>query len=217
MIRIAISRPATGPEPRERKKAIRKEQEALLLLLLPVITGRHYSALPEAARMPGGKPCLPSAADFHYSFSDSGDYLVLAASDREVGCDLQCMTGYQKYEAFSQRFFSEGEAAAITALPEKEGQALFFSLWTMKEAYFKFTGEGIFHGISGCTAPALLDPGRDPLAPFSILDERPDRAIRTAVGKQVPFPDADYVLTVAAGDFSALEDVRLVSSPVLPD
>lgn len=101
-------------------------------------------------RTPAGKPYLPDFPDFHYNFSDSGDYLVLAVSlDGSIGVDLQKITpihgGVMK---LAQRFFHPQDVALLqTCHSEEEQQSLFFRIWSVKESYLKCTGEGLPGGL----------------------------------------------------------------------
>lgn len=100
-------------------------------------------------RAPGGKPFLPDYPSFHYNFSDSGEYLVLAASgEHEIGIDLQRITlPAAGVEALSRRFYHKADAAQVLSC-EKETQCrLFFRIWTIQEAYLKCLGAGLPYGM----------------------------------------------------------------------
>lgn len=91
---------------------------------------------------PHGKPEI---VDFpmYFSLSHSGDYVLCAVSDREVGADIQKLqaAGFSK---LASRFFTEAEYQALEkCVDEAERQKLFFRLWTKKEAYGKLTGQGV--------------------------------------------------------------------------
>ena len=91
---------------------------------------------------PHGKPEI---VDFpmYFSLSHSGDYVLCAVSDREVGADIQKLqaAGFSK---LASRFFTEAEYQALEkCVDEAERQKLFFRLWTKKETYGKLTGQGV--------------------------------------------------------------------------
>lgn len=91
---------------------------------------------------PHGKPEI---VDFpmYFSLSHSGDYVLCAVSDREVGADIQKLqaAGFSK---LASRFFTEAEYQTLEkCVDEAERQKLFFRLWTKKEAYGKLTGQGV--------------------------------------------------------------------------
>lgn len=132
--------------------------------------------LPPVLRSSHGKPYLADYPSFHYNFSDSGDWLVLAVSenDSEIGVDLQKIVpvkaGIMK---MARRFFHPDDVRRLEAVshpedithpdvvshseeiscPEAKDDAvrqeeLFFRIWTVKEAYLKYTGEGLSGGMS---------------------------------------------------------------------
>lgn len=87
-----------------------------------------------------GKPFLPHSPLF-VSLSHSGSFVAAAAADRPVGIDLQ-----------EKRMIREGVLRRCYSLAEREwidaGDAgeRATRLWTMKEAYAKLKGTGIFRG-----------------------------------------------------------------------
>lgn len=101
-----------------------------------------------------GKPYLTGGPFF--SLSHSGEYAACAISEEEVGLDVQRMRKIP-YDRLAQRFFPEREWKALLACEEAGRDELFYRLWTRKEAYGKFTGEG----LKGSLGRSLLDsPGK---------------------------------------------------------
>lgn len=91
---------------------------------------------------PYGKPYLLNCPDFHFSVSHSNDYVILAVSDKEIGCDIEKLRKYDLNVA--KRFFTTEEyQELLNCENEEERKKLFFRLWTMKESYIKYTGEGL--------------------------------------------------------------------------
>ncbi|MDD5849367.1 MAG: 4'-phosphopantetheinyl transferase superfamily protein [Firmicutes bacterium] len=202
MILLSCRKLPEQPAGPERKALVRTMQRSLLLSLLPKVTGRTYEKLPALSHLPGGKPYFPDVPDFFFNFSDSGSFLILAAGTAPLGIDLQETASSPRYLALARRYFAEEEAAALAALPEAEGRLLFFRLWSMKEAYFKLTGEGIFHGIAGCTSPAFLS-GADTICPVTNI--RPGIPPQSAFVRALSFPEPGYVLTAAANTEAVLD------------
>lgn len=96
---------------------------------------------------PHGKPEI---VDFplYFSLSHSGDYVLCAISDREVGADIQKLQTVD-FSKLTSRFFAETEYKALEECDsEAERQKLFFRLWTNKEAYGKMTGQGIMAALN---------------------------------------------------------------------
>lgn len=89
-----------------------------------------------------GKPYFRDLP-FYFSLSHSGEYVFCVLSGNEVGADVQ---RHQKCDMtrLADRFFSERENAALRRAAGTESQrALFYRLWTRKEALGKLTGGGI--------------------------------------------------------------------------
>ncbi len=99
---------------------------------------------PSIRRLPEGKPVLDHPAGVCLSVSHTGDVFGCVIHTDEVGLDLQ-KTEPRDMMRLARRYFREDEVALL----EKCGgdlqarQKRFFQLWTRKEAYGKFTGEGL--------------------------------------------------------------------------
>lgn len=89
-----------------------------------------------------GKPYFTNLPLF-FSLSHSGDLILCACSEREIGADVQRMTG-QVWKKLASRFFSKEENAYLEGIREEAlAKEAFLKLWTRKEAYGKLTGEGV--------------------------------------------------------------------------
>lgn len=88
-----------------------------------------------------GKPCFASDIPLNFSISHADPYVILALSDREVGCDVERIRPVST--DIAGRFFCLEEYEAIMAVSDMtERLHTFFRLWTMKESFLKITGEG---------------------------------------------------------------------------
>lgn len=89
-----------------------------------------------------GKPYLKEYPYF-FNLSHSGEYVLCAVSDQEIGADIQqCVS--MDVERLARRFFSTEECKVLAAYEtESEKQQFFFRQWARKEAYGKLIGEGI--------------------------------------------------------------------------
>ena len=102
----------------------------------------------KAARLvltPHKKPSvtLPGA---YISISHSRGVCVVALSDSEIGVDIELSerdTG--RIKKIVARFFSRDEAKYVMEDPERR----FYEIWSKKEAYVKYTGEGFTRSFSG--------------------------------------------------------------------
>lgn len=76
-----------------------------------------------------------------FNLSHSGDYVICAVGDGEVGADIQKWVPYK--ERTAERFFAGEEWKLLRETEESERTELFYRLWSRKEAYGKYTGQGI--------------------------------------------------------------------------
>lgn len=88
-----------------------------------------------------GKPLIKGHNDIYFNATHSGEYAAVCFSATPVGIDIQ---QYCKYNPrLAERFFAKSEYQDMMLLPEKSQQDRFFRLWTLKESYIKFTGQGM--------------------------------------------------------------------------
>nr|WP_319493322.1 4'-phosphopantetheinyl transferase superfamily protein [uncultured Desulfobacter sp.] len=109
-----------------------------------------------------GKPFLTGLSDFHFNLSHSHGVAVCALRrGGAVGVDVEDV-GRRTNLSIAGRFFSPAEADLVSKAPDAEKRALFFDIWTLKEAYIKAVGRGL----------------SIPLNSFSFNAEEPDVHIR---------------------------------------
>lgn len=109
-------------------RKLASELTCLEMDMLTVIEGEHK------------KPLL-SGAEAEISIAHSGDYAAAAAAKRPVGIDLERVRPLPNTVLL--RMCSPAELHWVNAHPEKSLYR-FFRLWTMKEAFGKMLGIGIF-------------------------------------------------------------------------
>ena len=100
-----------------------------------------------------GKPALEGLPDFHFNLSHSGKYVMAAAAETEVGCDIEEIRrlgkknaeqeGRSRYIEIAERVFHPEEIAALAAASEEDRPALFFRFWTLRESFVKARGMGL--------------------------------------------------------------------------
>ena len=104
-----------------------------LLAIEPVAVEIHCS--------PSGKPCCSS---LQFNYSDSNDYLVFAFSkNHPLGIDIEFMDGQFDYLSIIPEILHPSELEIFHALSPDKKQKTFFDLWTGKEAYLKYNGQGL--------------------------------------------------------------------------
>lgn len=96
--------------------------------------GIHEAVLAYSDR---GKPYLPGGPSF--SISHSRGFAAVAISDRPVGLDLERVRSFS--ELLPERVFSRIELEWFRQRGERRED--FFTLWTLKECYYKYLGTGL--------------------------------------------------------------------------
>jgi 4'-phosphopantetheinyl transferase len=97
-----------------------------------------------------GKPALLDQPLF-FNLSHTGDYLLIAVSDQpQIGVDIEQIRSRPGLADIAQRCFSTQELNHWQSLPENQRLALFYRLWTKKEAFVKAVGRGLALGLEHC-------------------------------------------------------------------
>jgi len=138
---------------------------------------RRVKGRPELA------PGLASGAlNFSVARSD-GCYLVGVNSGAPIGVDME-MAARQpgKPMALAQRYFSEGEVAALSGYGQDELRRAFMHTWACKEAVVKASGMGIANQL--CRFSVDVDPDHSP----SVLGMQDDdhKAWKLALAEPAP-------------------------------
>ena len=129
----------------DRKKGERERQlflgaEVLLNLSLQQVDAR----IPIPAkykRNEHGKPYLEDRQGIYVNWSHSGDYVICAVADREVGIDLQ-YAGKEPKESLVRKLLQPEELHFYEHTPVAERQRLFYEYWAVKESFLKALGTG---------------------------------------------------------------------------
>ena len=95
-----------------------------------------------------GKPYHELQGLPSFSMTHSGDLVVLLVSHGEAGVDLERERPLDSV-SLARRYFSEEEARLLGYSPDP---ALFFRLWTCREAAIKADGRGMAFLLSGMTS-----------------------------------------------------------------
>lgn len=92
-------------------------------------------------RSPKGKPFLSTMQNLYFNITHSRTHIVIALSDTPVGIDLEPLRPYPPM--LVHRYFHRDEADYLDTLADERKAEAFTRLWTLKEAYVKYTGTGM--------------------------------------------------------------------------
>jgi len=96
-------------------------------------------------RTAAGKPVLPYV-NVHVSVSHSGGYWVCIVSEKCVGLDIQKSQKCSQ-EKIINRYFHDDEKNWLQVHPDE-----FFLVWSVKESYVKYCGDGLSMGMDSFSA-----------------------------------------------------------------
>lgn len=125
---------------------------------------------------PNGKPALAQTGPpLQFNVSHSGNRALLVfAADRAVGVDIERIEDRRDVLDLAPTVFTPKEQAILQDAPPDARLALFYRLWTGKEAYLKAAGGGLSIPLQGFSvAPAndlvisgvmMMDPSLPPLS-----------------------------------------------------
>ncbi len=132
----------------EQAKALRfhqqKDQQRFLIsrIVLCKLIASYSNLVPDEIKFAEGLNKKPFAenvnlSDLHFNISHSGDIILIAISNSEIGVDVEKVDNNFSYEEILPRNFSDEEIRFIKK-PED-----FYLLWTRKEALLKATAKGL--------------------------------------------------------------------------
>lgn len=115
-----------------------------------------------------GKPSLPEEGaeeTFQFNVSHTGEVALIAVTRRRrVGIDVEYIRpdlDDAELASVGKICFSLGEMGTLRAAPEGDVRAVFYALWTSKEAYVKAIGAGLSAPLLMLDlSPVFLYPGR---------------------------------------------------------
>ena len=97
------------------------------------------SPLPTLARTELGKPWFPALPQIQFSISHSKELILCALSERPVGVDIEDIR--PRRDPLPKYALTEAEYNSYLALGGD--WPAFYTLWTRKEAWCKYTGQGL--------------------------------------------------------------------------
>ncbi len=135
--------------------------------VLREITGLYLSKPPAEIQFTAnsrGKPELTDAAGPHelqFNLSTSDAMVLLAFTRRRrIGVDIEQVRRELNWMEIAGEFFHPEEVRRLRDSPDAGRQELFFSYWTMKEAYIKARGAGLQRPLLEMDFTAVVRQGR---------------------------------------------------------
>jgi 4'-phosphopantetheinyl transferase len=138
------------PEETERAKSYRLERDSSRFILsrgvLRYLLGKYLDQLPKDIRFTVGKNKKPfvqktAAGEVHYNIAHSGDWILIAVSDKAIGVDIEFVDTHFPFSEVLPVSFSREEIQFIRTAEQPLDN--FYLLWTRKEALIKATSKGI--------------------------------------------------------------------------
>lgn len=96
-----------------------------------------------------GKPWLDAVSAPFFNVSHSGEWVVVALSEQNVGVDVERIR--TPVYRVAKRYFSAKEVRRLNNLNEHKKKLYFFDLWTLKESYLKLLGKGLTASLGSFT------------------------------------------------------------------
>lgn len=125
------------------KSLSRPKQISLLAKqkLISIIKDKGLSFDTTIAVAEKGKPYFLYNDTLHFSISHTNSHIAIALDNQPIGIDIEQKRRYKP--DLVRRFFHSDEVAYLSALPIEEQDEAFTRIWTLKEAFVKYTGQGI--------------------------------------------------------------------------
>lgn len=101
-----------------------------------------------------GKPLLMNS-DVRFNLSHSGEWVVCAVGETEIGIDTEEIRQMDYQDVYCS--FSDPEIALLNHTEPDKMADVFYQLWTLKESYVKFCGDGLQYPFSDFTVNLLPD------------------------------------------------------------
>lgn len=126
---------------------------------LRIILARYLNTSPERLEFSynaQGKPTVINFANLHFNLSHSGDLALLAIGKRfPMGVDIEKYSA-RPYEGIAKSLFSEQELEEFSKIPLALKPAVFFHIWSQKEAFIKACGLGLSYPTKDFNVPSSI-------------------------------------------------------------
>lgn len=153
---------------------------------------------------PYGKPSVRAAPPIFVNVSHSGDWVLVAVSRRgEVGIDVELARPDVDVMEIAPTVFTRREMDALVEQGPRERRAMFYRLWTRKEAVLKAWGTGF-----SLDARDVHVGAEAPTAPVRAPPSARERAYRPVTVRDVPVDDRHMAAVAATFDLTDCIDLR---------
>ncbi|MFT4059908.1 MAG: 4'-phosphopantetheinyl transferase superfamily protein [Legionella sp.] len=136
---------------------------------LRIILARYLNTKPERLEFSynaHGKPKVINSARLQFNLSHTGDLAILAVGKGfPIGIDVEKYSS-RPYEGIAKNSFSEREYQDFMKTPQPLKPAVFFHIWSQKEAFIKACGLGLAYPTKDFTVPTSIPTNQlvnDPL------------------------------------------------------
>lgn len=148
--------------------------------LLAYAVREHFACdLPEVSLTAGGKPFFPSRPDICFSLSHTKTAVLAAISSFPIGVDVEY-----------RREMKPSLERRLLALPH--GDLDLFELWTLRESWYKLTGNGNLLSIPFSRENGVVI-GPDPMLQCRLYDEIPDCCASVCSLSETPSNNLLYI------------------------
>lgn len=136
---------------KDKKRHTRADTDAMILASVDAFCAENkiepYTG--SVLRTENGKPYLEKNFR-HIGVTHTEDVVIVSVSEKKHGIDCERSDrAIKNPRLISERFFTENEQKHIMSMPDI--RAAFIDVWVKKEAYVKYTGEGL-SGMRGFDA-----------------------------------------------------------------
>lgn len=97
-----------------------------------------------------GKPTIRNYPHIHFNISHCRKAVAVAVGATPVGIDIETIRPFK--DSLARHVLNDSEYASVVSSPHPDIE--FIKLWTRKEAFLKFTGEGIRRDLKTVTVNA---------------------------------------------------------------
>lgn len=130
-------------QPKNRQSCLAAE---VLLNLALKLLDKDISIPAVYERNSHGKPYLSPDCGIYVNWSHSGDYVLCAVADREVGVDIQ-ETLRIPSDSLVRKVLTQEEKIFYESCREEEQKECFYQYWVLKESFLKALGTGFYTSL----------------------------------------------------------------------